>query len=212
MISFGCSRSAMLLQLVVVDGLGFAGHAVGDDLVGLAGKIQRMAVREVSAVRQVQAENRVARLDDRGVGGHVRGRAGMRLHVGVLGAEELLGAIARQVLDHIGELASAVVALAGITLGVLVGEDRARGFQHRLAHEILRGDQLQAFVLAALFVFDGLRDLGINFRQREFHRIGVHDCVLVLVTGIVARGDLHGAHCSAIVKERREVFPDSVLT
>ena len=91
----------------------------------------------------------------------------MRLHVGVLGAEELLGAVARQVLDHVGELASAVVALAGIALGVLVGEDRAGGFQHGFADKVLRGDQLQTFVLAALFVLDGLRDLGINFRQGQ---------------------------------------------
>src|SRR5664279_5980988 len=46
-----------LLQIVVIDGLGFLGHAVGNDLVRLAGKVQRMAVREVSAVGEVQSEN-----------------------------------------------------------------------------------------------------------------------------------------------------------
>ena len=48
------------LQFVVVDGLGFLGYAVGNDLVSLAGKIQVMAVREVAAMRQIEAENRVA--------------------------------------------------------------------------------------------------------------------------------------------------------
>ncbi len=68
----------------------------------------------------------------RGVGGLVGLRAGMRLHVGILGAEELLGALARQVLDDIGEFAAAVVALARIAFRVLIGEDAAGGFEHRL--------------------------------------------------------------------------------
>src|SRR5271157_5599169 len=53
-------------QIVIVDGLGFLGYAVGNDLVGLAGKVQRMAVTEVAAMRQVQAENGVSGLNDRG--------------------------------------------------------------------------------------------------------------------------------------------------
>ena len=167
-----------LLQLVVVDGLGFARHAVGNDLVGLAGEVQRMSVREMPAVGEVQAKDGVAGLNDRGIGRHVGGGAGVRLHVGVLGAEELLGAVAGQVLDHVGELASAVIALAGIAFGVLVGEDRACRFQHGFADKVLRGDQLQAFVLAALFVLDSLRDLRIDFRQRTLQRIAIHDFVL----------------------------------
>ena len=170
------------LQIVVIDGLGFLGHAVGNDLVGLAGKVQRMAVREVSAMREIQAKDGVAGLNDRGVGGHVGGRSRMRLHVGMLSAKELLGAVARQVLDHVGEFASAVIALAGIAFGVLVGEDRACRLKHGFAHEVLRGDQLQAFVLAPLFVFDGLRNFRINFRQRPLHRIYVHDSVLPACT------------------------------
>ena len=77
------------LELVVVDPLVVLPHAVGDDGVELAGEIQRMAVREVAAVRQVHPEHRVARLQQREVDRHVRLRAGVRLHVGVLGAEQL---------------------------------------------------------------------------------------------------------------------------
>ena len=60
----------------------------------------------------------------------------MRLDIHVVGSEELLGTIARQVLDYIGELASAVVPLAGITLGLLVGEHRSGGLEHRAADEV----------------------------------------------------------------------------
>ena len=108
--------------------------------------------------------------DDGGVGGHVGRGAGVRLDVGVLGAEELLGALAGEVLDHVGEFASAVVALAGIAFGILVGEDRAGGFEHGLADKVLRGDQLETFVLAVLLVGNGLGDLGVHRTERTRHR------------------------------------------
>ena len=49
-------------------------------------------------------------------------RAGVGLHVGVLGAEQLLHAVDGQLLGDVDELAAAVVALARVALGVLVGE------------------------------------------------------------------------------------------
>ena len=64
------------------------------------------------AVRQVHAEERVARLEEREEHRGVRLRAGVRLHVGVLGAEELLRAVDGELLDLVDELAAAVVALA----------------------------------------------------------------------------------------------------
>ena len=161
-----------LFQVVVIDGLGFLGHAVGNDAISLAGEIQVMPVSEVSAMRQVQTENGVAGLQHCGVGFHVGLRSGVRLHVGVFRPEELLGAFARQILDDVGELAAAVVTLAGIAFGVLVGEHRAHGFEHGFADEVFRGDQFQAFVLAADFVVDGGGHLGIGFVQRARH-VGV---------------------------------------
>src|SRR6516164_3700820 len=147
-----------------------------------------MAVREVSAVREIEAENSVAGCDERGVSGHVRGRAGVWLHVGVLGSEELLGAVAREVLHHVGKLASAVIALAGIAFCVFVGEDRTGGFEHSLADEVLGGDQLEAFVLAALYVGYGFGDLRIDFGDGKFPGIGWHDGVLVWCNQSLSRG------------------------
>src|SRR5215469_14559688 len=89
----------------------------------------------------------------------------------MLGAEQLLCPIPRQVLDRIGEFAPAVIALPGIPLGVLVRENRAGGFKHRLAHEILRSDQFQSLVLTPGFVVDGDGDLRISFKKRTVHRI-----------------------------------------
>ena len=65
----------------------------------------------MAAVRQIHAEDGVAGLQHGGVGGLIGLRSGVRLHVDVLGAEELEGALAGQVLHHVGELAAGVVAL-----------------------------------------------------------------------------------------------------
>ena len=55
---------------------------------------------------------------------------------------ERFGALDGQVLNNIGVLAAAVIALAGIPLGILVGKDTAHRLQHGFAHKILRGNQL----------------------------------------------------------------------
>ena len=122
-----------------------------------------MPVRQMPAVGQIEPQNRIAGRTQRHIGRRVGLRAGVRLHVHMLRAEEPLGAVARQVLHHIGELASAVVALAGIALGVLVGEDRARRLQHRAADKVLRGDHLQPLVLAQNL----LLNLAGNLRVRD---------------------------------------------
>ena len=96
---------------------------------------------------------------------HVGLRAGVRLHVGVLGAKELLGPLPRQILHHVGEFAAAVVAFARISLGIFVGEDRAHGFEHGFADKVLGGNQLEAFMLAANFVVDGSGHLRDRLRR-----------------------------------------------
>ena len=74
---------------------------------------------------QVQAQDGVARLQQGEHGGGVGLGAGVRLHVGVLGAEQGLDPVDGQLLDHVDVLAAAVVALARVALGVLVGQHRA---------------------------------------------------------------------------------------
>ena len=103
------------------------------------------------------------------VDGDVGGRAGVGLHVGVFGAEELLGAVDGQLLDFVGDFAAAVVALAGIAFGVLVGEDRAHGFEHGFGDEIFAGDQLETGGLAPGFFAEQVGDVGIDGVKRALH-------------------------------------------
>jgi hypothetical protein len=62
--------------------------------------------------------------------------------------EQLAGAVDRQLLGLVDLLAAAVVAPAGIALGILVGQHRARRLEHGARDDVLRGDQLDLLLLA----------------------------------------------------------------
>ena len=101
-------------------------------------------------------------LKQREVRGHVRLRAGVRLHVGVLGAEELLGAVDRQLLDLVDDLAAAVVAAAGIALGVLVRRHRADRLEDARPGEVLGCDQLDLRTLPLELLAEQRSDFRID--------------------------------------------------
>jgi hypothetical protein len=129
----------------------------------------------MTAVRERHAEHRLARLQERHEDGHVRLGAGVRLHVGVLGVEELFEPLDREPFGHIDPLASTVVTLAGIAFGVLVGHHAALRFANGAARVVLRGDQLQVLSLAALLAGDGseeFRVLCFDVAQRENVHLG----------------------------------------
>ena len=103
---------------------------------------------------------------DQGV--HHRGvglRAGVRLDVGELGAEQGLDPVDRELLDHVNVLAAAVVALARVALGVLVGQHRTLRLHHSPGGVVLRGDHLQAVTLAGQLGVDLRGDLRIQRGQ-----------------------------------------------
>ena len=124
-------------------------------------------------MRQREAEDRVARLQQRVVDGRVGLRAGVRLDVGVLGAEQRLRAVDRELLDHVDVLAAAVVALAGIALRVLVGQHAALALEDGLRHEVLRGDHLQRAPLAVQLAVQGLGDLGVDVGEGALEVVGL---------------------------------------
>ena len=135
--------------------------AVGVDLEQAAAKLSGMAVGEVAAMGQAHAQDAVAVLEDGEVGGHVGLRARVRLDVDVLGArEERERALLGQALDDVDVLAAAVVALAGLALGVLVGEPRALGLEDRARGVVLAGDELDLPGLALALADHGRPDLG----------------------------------------------------
>ena len=113
-------------------------------------------------MRELEREDRVARLQRRHVDGHVRLRAGVRLDVRVVGAEELLRAVDRELLDLVDDLAAAVIALARVALRVLVRRRRADCLQDRRPGEVLGGDQLDLVPLALDLAAQQVCDLRVE--------------------------------------------------
>lgn len=61
----------------------------------------------------------------------------MWLHVGIVGSEQLFDPCYRQFFNHVHVFAATVVALAGITFGVLIGKYRALSLHHQGAGMVL---------------------------------------------------------------------------
>ncbi len=106
--------------------------------------------------------DRIARPQNRAVSSLVCLRSGVRLNIDVFRFEKLLRAVPGQVLHLVGPLASTVVALAGVALGVLVRQDAAGGFEHGFRGEILAGDQLDLAILPPRFFLDQFIDCGVD--------------------------------------------------
>ncbi len=98
---------------------------------------------QVTAVGQVHAQDGVSGFEQGEVDRHVGLGAGVGLHVGIVGAEELLGPFDGQALGHVHILAPAVVALVRVALGVLVGQHAALGGHHGPTGDVFRCDEFQ---------------------------------------------------------------------
>ena len=154
-----------LLDLVIVDEMVVGPDAILDGIEPLAREVRRRAVGEMAAGGEAQAHDGVAGLQQGEHDGLVRLAARMRLHIGEGAVEQALGAIDGELLDHVDILATAVIALAGIALGIFVGEQRAGGIEHGLGDDVLRGDQLDLVLLALGLVLDRAPDFGIRVLQ-----------------------------------------------
>ena len=83
----------------------------------------------------------------------------------MIGAEKRFGTLDGQGLNRVDELLPLVVPPARITLGVLIGEHRARCLQHGARDVVFRGDETHLVCLALLFGVNQLRQLRIDLPQ-----------------------------------------------
>src|SRR5690625_2690552 len=110
---------------------------------------------QMPPVVQSHPQNGVARgtwrRGDRRVG--LGARVG--LNVGIIGAKQCLGTLNGQAFALVYILTTAVVALAGVTFGVLIGQFGTLSRHHQRAGVVFRGNQFDVLFLTATFVFDG---------------------------------------------------------
>ncbi len=131
----------------------------------------------MAAGREIEPHEAVARLhqgeEHRGIGRS----AGVRLDIGEPAAEQFRRALDREPFDDIDELAAAVIAPAGKTFGIFVGEHRALRFQDRPRDDVLGRDQLDLVALTRELEADRLGNLGIAFvKTRRKQRLRLEGC------------------------------------
>ena len=168
----GTLAACHLLHLLVVNEPGGAVYVILEGLEHEAREIDGASVAQVAAVAQVEAQELVAGLQACHEHGHVGLCARVGLHVGPLGAEELLEPLDGQALHLVDYLAASVIAVARITLGIFVGEARTHCAHHVVAHEILGGYQLDAFLLALVLALDDVKYCLVSFHWLEIVCIG----------------------------------------
>ena len=134
---FRLAFDGQALNFVVVDQTGIGVDAVLHGVVQLARGRHFGAVGQVAAVGQAHAQDGVTGIDQRQVHRAVGGRTGVWLHVGVISAEQLFGALDGQGFNLVHMLAAAVVALAWVAFGVFVGQAAALGFHDAFAGVVL---------------------------------------------------------------------------
>ena len=175
------------LNLIHVDEVIVAAHAVRHHLEPAAGQVDRRTVGEMATRREIESHKGIAGLHQRHEHFGIGGRAGMRLHIGEAAAEQAGRALDRQPFGGVDELAAAVIALARQTFGIFVGEYRALRLKHRAADDVFRRDQFDVVALPAEFEFYRFGDFRIAFAKRSGEEILVsrrylltcwHVCVL----------------------------------
>ena len=112
-------------------------------------------------MRERHSQNRIAGLQVRHEDGHICLRAAVRLHVGMIGAEDRFEAVDGERFRDVDPFATAVIAFARIALRVLVGHDAAHRFAYGFARVVFRRDQLQVLLLALFLAGDCGENLGI---------------------------------------------------
>src|SRR4051794_3581452 len=95
------------------------------------------------------------------------------LHGGLFDIEQQWAALLPGLSADRRVIAAAVVALAGIALGVLVRQDAALALEDGLGDEVLGRDHLQRAPLAIELEVDGLGDLGVDLGERALEVVGL---------------------------------------
>ena len=167
----GLNLSCRSSHLIHVDGSGFLLHAVEMRLVQLARVVHRGAVRQVTAVAQIETKDGIAGVEHREHDSRIGRSTGVRLDIGPCSTKQFAQSINRQLLDFVHHFATAVVTASGQPLGVLISEHTALRFHDLVAGVVFTGNELNALHLTMVFTGNEVGNLlvahGIDVKGAE---------------------------------------------
>lgn len=136
------------------------------------GEVNILAVREMAAFAEIHTQNAVARIKQAEERSKIGTRTTVWLHVGIGCAEERGHALDGDVLYDIDKLTTAVIALTGEALGVLVCKNRANSGENSRAHIVLRSNEFNPLLLALLFLLNCGCHIWIGLHKHvEIHHV-----------------------------------------
>ena len=112
---------------------------------------------------QIEAHELVTRLEACHEDSHVGLSARVGLYVNVLSTEDLFEALDGEILALVNTLATTVVAVSRITLGILVGQATAHGLHDLFTDEVLTGNEFNAVLLTQMFALDNVKNRFVSF-------------------------------------------------
>ena len=158
-------------DLVHVDATCFLVDFVLHEVVKHTGEVHRMAVRKVSTVVELEAEDLVTRLENGEVHSSVGRRTGKRLDIHVVATKELLATFDSEGFHLVDDFVTTIVTLAHVAFTVLVGQHGAHGFHDGLGGVVFGSDELDAVFLAFGFFLNDVVDFRICLLQCRFEHL-----------------------------------------
>ena len=166
----------LLHELIVIDAVRNGVNAVSRKIIVGAGHVDRRTVGQMAALCKVHAEHGIARLKQREIYGKVRLCAGVRLHIGMLCAEQTASTLTGDVFHNVYICTAAVIAVTRVALSIFVCEYRAHRSHNGRRHNVFGSNQLQIAALAFEFQLHRFADLGVcGFNKTDrVQKITVH--------------------------------------
>ena len=124
-----------------------------------------MTVGKMSAAGQIHSQNSVTRLKHAEIDGHVGLGTGMRLHVGMLSAEDLTESLSGQILNEVNIDAAAIVTSARVSFSIFVCQNRTVCLHDIPGSIVLRSYEFYVVLLSVQFPSYGSCDFPILHTQ-----------------------------------------------
>ena len=117
----------------------------------------------MATVVEIQTHEGVAWLQTGQQNGCIGLSTRVRLYVGIFSAKQLADTVDSQLFNLVYNLTAAIVAVAGVTLGIFIRQVGAHSLHDLVAYKVLTGNELNAFQLALVLLLNQLENLIVSF-------------------------------------------------